>query len=96
MADVAYSELVASPIVTVERLYEHLGWPVSVKARAAMQDYLTANPKDAHGTHRYTLQAFGLDRRQERQRFARYCERFAIRREGKTESPATVVKQAGR
>ena len=95
VADVAYSELVASPIATVERLYEHLGWPLSVHARASMRTYLTANPKDAHGTHRYSLQAFGLDARQEQQRFAHYCERFAIGKEGNSESRAIIVKQTG-
>ena len=79
VVDVAYAELSASPIATVERIYDHLGWPYPATARAAMQEYLTANPRNARGVHRYSLPAFGLDARQETQRFARYCERFDIK-----------------
>ena len=82
--DVAYAELTDSPISTVERLYDHLGWSLSATARAAMQAYLAKNPKDACGVHRYSLQAFGLDAGQESKRFARYCARFDIGRERNT------------
>ena len=81
VVDVAYAELTASPIAVVERIYDHLGWPYPATARAAMEDYLSANPRDAYGVHRYSLPAFGLDAGQERQRFARYCERFGIENE---------------
>ena len=81
IVDVAYAELTASPIAVVERIHDHLGWPYPATARATMQDYLTANPRDARGVHRYSLAAFGLDAGQERQRFARYCERFGIEKE---------------
>jgi hypothetical protein len=43
-----------------------------------MDDFLAANPKHKHGAHRYSLEAFGLNRQQELQRFHNYCERFAI------------------
>ena len=81
VVDVAYAKLTASPIAVVERIYDHLGWPYPATARAAMQDYLMANPRGACGVHRYSLPAFGLDAEQERQRFARYCERFGIEKE---------------
>ena len=81
VVDVAYAELTASPIAVVERIYDHLGWPYPATARAAMQDYLMANPRNACGVHRYSLPAFGLDAGQERKRFARYCERFGIEKE---------------
>lgn len=76
--DIAYADLVAEPLTAVERLYEFLGWPLSSQARDAMQRFLSANPKDKHGAHRYGLSDFGLDRAVETQRFARYCERFEI------------------
>ncbi len=81
VVDVAYSELVASPVSTVQRVYDRLGWRLSASARTAMQGYLATNPKDACGVHRYSLQAFGLDAAQEAQRFSSYCERFNIGRE---------------
>ena len=76
--DIAYADLVAEPLTAVERLYEFLGWPLSSQARDAMQRFLSANPKDKYGAHRYGLSDFGLDRAVEIRRFARYCERFEI------------------
>jgi len=81
VVDVPYAELTASPIAAAERVYDHLGWPYPASARAAMEDYLTENPRHAHGVHRYSLPAFGLDAGQERQRFSRYCESFGIEKE---------------
>jgi hypothetical protein len=43
-----------------------------------MHRFLDANPKDKHGTHRYTLEEFGLDAAALRQRLGAYCERFSI------------------
>jgi len=87
VVDVAYADLTASPIAVVERIHDRLGWPYPATARAAMQDYLTANPRNARGAHRYSLPAFGLAAKQERQRFARYCERFGIEKEAHPQSP---------
>ena len=81
VVDVAYSELVASPIGAVERIYDQLGWPISAAARAAMRDFLAANPRAAGGVHRYSLEAFGLDAKHEARRLAGYCDRFDILRE---------------
>jgi hypothetical protein len=77
--DVAYDAIERAPLETVERVYRFLGWPLTGGARTAMQAFLDANPKDKHGTHRYTLEQFGLDRAALTRRFAPYCERFAIR-----------------
>jgi hypothetical protein len=76
--DVSYESIERAPLETIERVYEFLGWPLSEEARAAMTRFLEANPKDKHGTHRYTLEQFGLDPAAEQRRFSRYCERFEI------------------
>jgi hypothetical protein len=76
--DVSYDEIERSPLATVERVYDFLGWPLSSTARAAMDAFLAANPKNKHGVHRYTLEQYGLDRNAEIKRFRRYCERFQI------------------
>ena len=77
--DIDYEAIETSPLETVERVYAFLGWPLTDRARASMAAFLGANPKDKHGAHRYTLEQFGLDRAELARRFARYCERFAIR-----------------
>ncbi len=95
VVDVAYSELVVSPVGAVERIYDQLGWPISTAARAAMEDYLAANPKDASGVHRYSPEAFGLDAGHEARRFASYCDRFRIMRERDSEFPGNRPEATG-
>ena len=76
--DVNFESIEREPLDTVERVYDFLGWPLTLEARAAMQRFLAANPKNKHGVHRYTLEQFGLNRAAETARFRRYCERFEI------------------
>jgi hypothetical protein len=77
--DVSYDSIENAPLETVERVYDFLGWPLTDDARAAMTAFLTANPKNKHGAHRYTLEQFGLDRATLLRRFGRYCDRFELR-----------------
>ena len=76
--DIPYQTIVASPLTAVERVYEHLGWWLSGRARTAMTEYLKTHRQHRHGDHRYSLRAFGLDREIELKRFAAYYERFDI------------------
>jgi hypothetical protein len=76
--DLRFESIESDPLGTVERLYDFLGWPLTDVARAAMARFLTANPKNKHGVHRYTLEQFGLNRDSEAVRFRSYCERFEI------------------
>jgi hypothetical protein len=77
--DVSYDSIDRAPLETVERVYAFLGWRLSEPARAAMRNFLDANPKNKHGAHRYTLEQFGLDRAAQLRRFAGYCDRFGLR-----------------
>jgi hypothetical protein len=76
--DVNFEAIEREPLGAVERVYDFLGWPLTAEARAAMQRFLAANPKNKHGVHRYTLEQFGLNRATETARFRHYCERFEI------------------
>jgi hypothetical protein len=76
--DVAYDDIERAPLETVERVYAFLGWPLTREARAAMNGFLAANPKNKHGVHRYTLEQFGLDHAALLARFHNYSERFRI------------------
>jgi hypothetical protein len=76
--DVGFESIESDPLGTVERVYDFLGWPLTDEARAAMQGFLDANPKNKHGVHSYTLEQFGLSRTAEAARFRDYCERFRI------------------
>jgi len=76
--DVAYESIERSPLDTIERVYDFLGWPLTDTGRGAIERFLAANPKDKHGVHRYTLEQYGLDPAALARRFHRYCERFEI------------------
>jgi hypothetical protein len=76
--DINFESIETDPLGTVERVYAFLGWPLTADARATMQLFLAANPKNKHGVHNYTLEQFGLSRATEMARFRNYCERFRI------------------
>jgi Sulfotransferase family len=76
--DVAYDDIELRPLEVIETIYDFLGWPLTDKARSAMQSFLDANPKNKHGVHRYSLAEYGLSSEDERIRYADYCKRFDI------------------
>jgi len=76
--DIAYADIVADPVATVERIYRHFELDLSDEAEDRMRQFLARNPKDKHGRHRYTLEQFGLNRAAESERFAAYRERFGV------------------
>ena len=76
--DVNFESIESEPLGAVEQVYDFLGWPLTPEARAAMQNFLAANPKNKHGVHSYTLEQFGLSRATLTERFRNYCERFRI------------------
>ncbi len=78
MFDLHFSELTRDPLAAVERLYSHFGWVLDDPIRSRMQTYISQNPRDKHGVHRYSLQMFGLSAAEVNDGFAQYRERFAI------------------
>jgi len=76
--DLHFDAIENDPLAAVERVYNFLGWPLTAAARTAMSAFLTINPKNKHGVHRYALEQFGLSRAALVSRFSNYCERFAI------------------
>ncbi|HKS98140.1 MAG TPA: sulfotransferase [Rugosimonospora sp.] len=71
--DVAYEDLVADPMGTVERIYARLDTPLSGPARTAMaalhEQSVTGDRRPAH---RYALADFGLSEGEVNERFADY------------------------
>ena len=78
--DVAYGDLVADPIDTVVRILGHYGETLSPTAATSMRAYLAADPHPRLGRHRYSPEATGIDPDDIGRRFARYSDRFAVRR----------------
>lgn len=76
--DVRNDEVVARPVETFERIYAHLGMPVSHELRQALADYNSRNAPGRFGEHRYTSEEFGLTDGGIRAAFADYVDRFDL------------------
>jgi len=83
--DVHYPAIMAQPVETVDRICEHLGVPFTEGSRDAVSRWIDGHPKDAHGSHRYAADDFGLDASRLRSRFGFYTERFGIEAEADRE-----------
>ena len=79
VVDVHYDDTVNDPVGTVQRIYAAFDLPLTAAADEGVRAYLQANPRDKHGSHRYSLEEFGLDRAEVSDAFAGYRERFDIR-----------------
>jgi len=74
--DLRYEQFVADPVGSIRRIYAHFGFDYSASFDRGMEEYLRANPKNKHGTHRYAVEDFGLSRASVEARFADYVDRF--------------------
>ena len=75
--DVAFSELVGDPIGTVRRISLAADRQPDDAAIAAMRAY-AERPKGHRSNNRFTLNRFGLDEMELRERFKFYYERFDV------------------
>lgn len=69
LIDVDYRELVDDTSRVLEKIYSAVDMPAPALDEF-IADYHTAHPRDAHGTHRYQPEDFGLDAAELRERFA--------------------------
>ncbi len=78
IADVRYADLVADPLGTVVGLYERWGLRLSAAAEARIRARLAKPGEHAPAAHDYTFADTGLDRGEQRERFAAYLERYGL------------------
>jgi hypothetical protein len=76
--DVDYHRFVEHPTETVERVHEHFGLGLDSGTAAAMRAHIRENPQHRHGSHRYSLEEYGLSAELVRERLAGYIERFGL------------------
>jgi hypothetical protein len=74
--DVAYLDLVRSPMAVVRRIYERLGEQLTPRAEAKMEQFLAENPQGKWGRHNYSLATFGVPPEAIDEQFRFYTERF--------------------
>lgn len=76
--DVHYRDTLADPMAQVRRIYEFLDLELTPEVEAAMGTWRAENSPTKHGTHRYRLEDFGLEREALEAHFKAYMERFGI------------------
>ena len=76
--DIQFEEVVEDPIAALRRAYEalDLGWTSEAETR--MRAFIAGNPRGQHGTHKYTLEDFGLQLGEIRERFGAYCDAYDV------------------
>ena len=76
--DIQFEDVVEDPLAVIVRIYDYFGIALGNDARQRMEAFMAANPRGQFGSHRYSLEDFGLDREAEKPLFAAYCERFRV------------------
>ena len=78
VANNAYSGRSSDPAGAVGAACARLGVELDPSTPGAIADYVEAKPRGRHGRHDYSLEAFGLDADEERERFRAYTDRFRL------------------
>ena len=76
--DIDYRELVADPLASAEKILAFAEVSFDDQARQKLSAYIANNPKGKHGTHRYSLDQFGLDERELTELFSEYNSHFSL------------------
>ncbi|MFQ5666404.1 MAG: sulfotransferase [Candidatus Binatia bacterium] len=79
--DLHFREILADPVGTVKRIYDHFGIEMTHAATARFQAWVGENPRGKYGAHRYRAEDFGLAEDMIADRFGTYMKHFQIERE---------------
>jgi hypothetical protein len=70
--EVAYDDIVQSPLAVVTRILERAGLPLGAAEQAKFEQFIARNPKDKHGHHVYRPEDFGQTAEDIARRMAHY------------------------
>ncbi len=76
--DVLNDDVVKRPLETFEKVYAHIGLPLTAELKARLEEYNRSNAPGKFGTHRYTLDEYGLTEQEVRTAFRDYIDRFTL------------------
>jgi hypothetical protein len=76
--DLHYRDLVHDPVGAIRRIYEYFGYPFGQEFEGRIVQWVTDNPKEKHGVHRYSLEQFALTSEQVDSQFAAYRKEFGL------------------
>ena len=78
IVDVRYADLIKDPLGTVRSLYGRWGIPFDEEIAERIRRRLAEQKHGQGGGHRYTFDQTGLDRSEQRAKFAKYLQRYAV------------------
>lgn len=76
--DVSYHDMMADPMLTVERIYQASGLHISDEHASRIQDWLANHQQTKHGVHKHSPEEFGMDGDAINDQFAGYLDRFGF------------------
>jgi len=76
--DVRYADLVKDPVGTVQKLYERWGIPFKKEIAQRIERRLADQKHGQGGGHRYSFDATGLNRAEQREKFTKYLQRYDV------------------
>lgn len=76
IVNATFEEICADPIAVIGRVYEKAGRELTEDAIAGCRDYDNRRPANHWGAYDYTLEEYGLEAGEIRQRFAEYLKLF--------------------
>jgi hypothetical protein len=76
--DVLYQDVVADPLKQVRRIYDFIDLDFDSGVENTMTQWMQSNTQTRHGTHRYELEDFGLDRAGLDPKFEAYRGHFGV------------------
>ncbi len=77
--DLYYDDLTADPLAAVQAIYQHFGYNLTSEAAEKMRRWLAEDRQKRPSTpHRYSLEQFGLTRRQLGDYFSAYAQQFNV------------------
>ncbi len=70
--DLKFEDFVNDQVGSIRKIYDRFGWELSDEALEKFRLFLEENPKDKHGKHEYSLDAFGLKEGEVNRQFSKY------------------------
>lgn len=76
--DLDYREFVASPLDAIAKVYGHFELEMTDEAALSMRNHIESHPQGKHGSHRYSLEEYGLTADLVRDRLGFYISHFDL------------------
>ena len=78
IVDSHFSDLMNDPVAAVEKIYGQMGREFVGEHADAIRTYVANRPKDRHGVHKYSLDDYGIDAAEAREKSLPYTEHYGV------------------